>query len=103
MNRSSLLALALLVAPVTLRAQTFVAPPNPDADKFGCTGFSYNVTLSHVTHTAETMTVSRVDSLSPAAIAGFQVGDSVTAINGIGIGDGPLGAHWRKPIGTRYV
>jgi C-terminal processing protease CtpA/Prc len=103
MKRSSIALLALVAVPALAHGQTFVAPPGPDIDKYGCTGFGYRVTLAHVTRTAETMTVTTIDSLSPAALAGLQVGDSITAINGVGIGDGPIGAHWRKPVGTSYV
>jgi C-terminal processing protease CtpA/Prc len=103
MKISSLVTIGLFVAPVSAYAQAFVVPPSADIDKYGCTGFAYQVTLSHVTHTAETMTVTKVDSLSPAAVAGLQVGDSITAIDNVGIGDASIGAHWRKPVGTQYV
>jgi len=103
MKRSMILVLSILTARVSAHAQDFVVPPSPDIDKYGCTGFAYTVTLSHITRTAETMTVTRIDSLSPASAAGLQVGDSVLTINGVGIGDAPIGAHWRKPIGSVYT
>jgi C-terminal processing protease CtpA/Prc len=101
MIRSSIVGLALIASPLIARAQAFIVPPSPDIDKYGCTGFAYNVTLAHLTRTAETMTVTRVDSLSPAAVAGLQPGDSIVMINGVALGDAPIGSHWRKAIGTK--
>ena len=101
---SYLLAAFILVAvPCVVQAQTFVIPPSPDADKNGCTGFGYSVTLSHLTRTASSMVVTQIDSLSPSAIAGLRSGDSVVAINGSLIADKSIGIHWRTPPGTTHT
>ncbi|MDB4914802.1 MAG: hypothetical protein JWM95_2446 [Gemmatimonadetes bacterium] len=86
-----------------VHAQQFIAPPDPEVDKLGCIGFSYDLTLSHVTHTITSMVVSRVDSLSPSVLAGLRSGDSVTTIDGKPIKETRGGNTWRTPPGTHHT
>jgi S1-C subfamily serine protease len=67
-----------VVLPIAAHAQSVVLPPTP-GDSSGCIGFGYSVILDQNRITE--MTVTSVDSLSPAGLAGLRTGDFVVSID----------------------